>query len=140
MDWNSCLRKKESKPIKPDLEMAKALRETSKNKIISSRELRLRPETAAAKISLSYDAVREILEALALSIGFKIYNHACYTPFLKEILNELNLAEDFDQLRKIRNDINYYGKIISLSEAQYVLEQLDALLEKLNRKIKNKQI
>lgn len=133
MDWQDCLRKQEAKQIKPDTEMAKSLQETSANKSISSKELKLRPETAAAKISLSYDAVRELLESLSLKNGFKIYNHICYTVFLKEILKQSDIAEEFNELRKIRNDINYYGKSVSLEEARHILNRLDALLGKLRK-------
>ena len=133
MDWKGCLNKREVKQIKPDLDMAKSLEETSANKMISSNELKLRTETVGAKISLSYDAVREILESIALRKGFKIYNHICYTPFIKEILKQYDIAEEFDGLRKIRNDINYYGKSVSIQQAQEILSRLDTLLEQLKK-------
>ena len=133
MNWKDCLQKREAKQMKPDMEMAKSLQETSSNKAIASSELKLRLETAAAKISLSYDAVREFLESLSLKKGFKIYNHVCYTIFLKEIIKESDLAEEFDALRKIRNDVNYYGKSISLEEAQHVLTRLNELYKKIKK-------
>ena len=89
MNWNTCLRQKEAKPIKPDLEMATSLEKTSANKAFSSQLLELKEETVASKIPLHYDSVRELLEAIALRKGFKIYNHVCYTGFLKEILKEI---------------------------------------------------
>lgn len=115
---------KEAKKIQPDLQMAESLQKTSINKAYSSEQLELNEQTAAAKISLYYDSARELLEAIALKKGFKIYNHVCYTAFLKEILKESNLAEEFDALRKIRNDINYYGKEITLEETKAILMQL----------------
>ena len=127
MNWNTCLRQKEAKPIKPDLEMAASLEKTSANKAYSSELLELKEETVASKISLDYDAVRELLEAIALRHGFKIYNHVCYTGFLKEILKQTDLAEEFDELRIIRNDINYYGKNVSIIEAKEVLKRLEKL-------------
>ncbi|MGM5488097.1 MAG: hypothetical protein ACQESG_04065 [Nanobdellota archaeon] len=68
-----------------------------------------------AKITLLYDALRELLEVI--EEGYKIYNHECYTAFLKEILDQPRYAEEFDKLRKIRNGINYYGKTVSQAEA-----------------------
>ena len=127
MNWNTCLRQKEAKVIKPDLEMATSLEKTSANKAFSSQLLELKEETVASKISLQYDSVRELLEAIALRHGFKIYNHVCYTGFLKEILKETELAEEFDELRVIRNDINYYGKEVSVIEAKEVLKKLEEL-------------
>ena len=127
MNWNTCLRQKEAKTIKPDLEMAASLEKTSANKAYSSELLELKEETVASKISLDYDSVRELLEAIALRHGFKIYNHVCYTGFLKEILKQTDLAEEFDELRIIRNDINYYGKNVSIIEAKEVLKRLESL-------------
>ena len=131
MNWNTCLRQKEAKVIKPDLEMATSLEKTSANKAFSSQLLELKEETVASKISLQYDSVRELLEAIALRHGFKIYNHVCYTGFLKEILKENDLAEEFDELRIIRNDINYYGKEVSVIEAKEVLKRLEHLRAKI---------
>ena len=131
MDWKACEEEKQAKRIKPDVEMAVSLQKTSANKAFSSNELELREETATAKISLSYDAVRELLEAITLIKGFKVYNHVCYVAFLKEILQQSQLGEDFDLLRKIRNDLNYYGKEISVKEAQQILAQLARLRKEL---------
>lgn len=131
MNWNTCLRQREAKPIKPDVEMAASLEKTSANKAFSSQLLELKEETVASKISLHYDSVRELLEALTLRKGFKIYNHICYTGFLKEILKETELADEFDELRVIRNDINYYGKEVSVIEATEVLKRLEKLRAKL---------
>ena len=131
MNWNTCLRQREAKPIKPDIEMAASLEKTSANKAFSSHLLELKEETVSSKISLHYDSVRELLEAITLRKGFKIYNHICYTGFLKEILKETELAEEFDDLRVIRNDINYYGKEVSVIEAKDVLKRLENLRTKL---------
>jgi len=131
MDWNTCLQERQVKQIKQDVEMASSLEKTSANKTFSSNQLEFRDETIAAKISLSYDAVRELLEAIALRQGFKIYNHVCYTAFLKEILTQAQLGEDFDTVRKIRNDVNYYGKEISTEEAKTVLNQIEILRKKI---------
>lgn len=123
-DWKDCIKDCEAKQINPDIEMASSLLKISKNKLISAKELILREETAASKVSLNYDSVRELLEAIALIKGFKIYNHVCYVSFLKEILNLPDIADEFNSLRIIRNDINYYGKEISIEESEDVIKRL----------------
>ena len=95
--------------------------------------LELNKKTAISKISLAYDSLRELLEALSLKKGYKIYNHECYTTFLKEILNENSKAEEFDNLRKIRNAINYYGKDVSIQNTKNILNRI----KKLKKQIKN---
>ncbi|MDP4012152.1 MAG: hypothetical protein Q8R00_00910 [Candidatus Nanoarchaeia archaeon] len=140
VDWNSCLKKIEAKKVQPDLEMAESLIKTSQNKLISAGELELKKETIASKISLLYDSVRELLEAIAIKKGFKIYNHICYTAFLKEIIDNNDLADDFDELRRVRNDVNYYGKEIPLLDAKSVLADLGLLRKRIFELLKQSKI
>ena len=80
-----------------------------------------------SKISLAYDSLRELLEALALKHGYKIYNHECYTSFLKEILKENQNGDEFDDLRKIRNAVNYYEKDVLIEEAKEIIKRIKNL-------------
>jgi uncharacterized protein (UPF0332 family) len=82
-------------------------------------------------IPTAYDSLRELIEALALKKGFKIYNHECYTAFLKEIINEPRLGEEFDKVRIVRNSINYYGKRISIEDARKVINSITLLRKKI---------
>ena len=133
MDFRECLKKKIAKEVKEDKELIYSLLKKSQNKIDSENKLELNEVTSISKISLLYDSLREILEALAIKNGYKIYNHECYTYFLKEILNESIKGDEFDELRKIRNNINYYAEDISISEAKKVLERIMRLREEMLR-------
>lgn len=127
MDWKNCIKKRIAKEIKVDLGLIKSLIKTSKNKLEVEEGIKLNEVTASSKISLAYDSIREALEALSIKRGYKIYNHECYTHFLKEILNKSNEGDRFDNLRKIRNAINYYGKNISKEEAKEILGKIKNL-------------
>ncbi|MEK6914887.1 MAG: hypothetical protein AABW83_04515 [Nanoarchaeota archaeon] len=127
MDFNECLKKRIVKEIKPDFELIKSLKKISENKLNSTEKLKLTEVTAGSKISLLYDSLRELLEALAIVKGYKVYNHECYTCFLKEILNESMKGDEFDELRKIKNGINYYAKDISVQESRGVLIRIKNL-------------
>jgi len=127
MDWRECFDKRIIKNINPDLDMVASLIKTSKNKLKSEEKLVMSSITAGSKISLAYDSLRELLEALALKTGYKIYNHECYVAFLKEILKESAIGEEFDEIRKIRNDVNYYGKEISTEEAKAIIQRIKQL-------------
>ncbi len=80
--------------------------------------------TASSKLSLAYDSLREVLEALALKKDYKIYNHDCFSAFLYEILEEKNFAQYFDKFRKVRNKINYYEKKLNIDETRIFLDEL----------------
>jgi len=137
MDWSECVGNRIVKDIKKDDALISSLLRTSENKIISCDKLELDEQTAESKISLAYDSLREILEALAICRGFKIYNHECYTSFLNEVLNESEKAEEFDELRKIRNSINYYGKSISINESEKIIGRIKNLRDKILPIVKN---
>lgn len=136
MDFKECIKKRIVKEVNQDENLINSLLKTSQNKLDSEDKLSLDEITSVSKISLLYDSLRELLEVLALKNGFKIYNHECYACFLKEKLNHSNLAEEFDDLRKIRNSINYYGKEVSIQEAKDVLGRIKVLRKEIFNLIK----
>ncbi|MBT3406669.1 hypothetical protein HN419_05900 [Candidatus Woesearchaeota archaeon] len=125
MDWNDCLSTKLAKSISFDCPLFNSLINSSEKRVSSSELLPLNSTTATSKISLYYEALREILEALSIRSGYKIYNHECYTSFLKEVLFDFDLASEFDKARRIRNKINYYGVEISINGAKEILGRLE---------------
>jgi predicted alpha/beta hydrolase family esterase len=131
MDFNECLKKRIAKGVAEDKELIASLIKTSQNKFDSEKKLELTEVTSNSKISLLYDSLRELLEALAIKNGYKIYNHECYTHFLKEILNESIKGDEFDELRKIRNSINYYAKDVTVNEAKDILGRITKLREEI---------
>jgi len=137
MDWYECNKKKIVKEVTADEGLIESLKKTSKNKLISQSRLELDEVTVSSKISLAYDSLRELLEALALVNGFKIYNHECYSSFLQEILKESSKADEFEEIRKMRNSINYYGKQVSVPEAKTLIERINALREKVRQLLEN---
>ena len=136
MDWKGCKKNNMIKEVKLDRNLIKSLIESSGKKLKSQEMLKLSDTTASSKISLIYDSLRELLEALALSKGYKIYNHECYCAFLKEIQKESYLSDKFDGFRKIRNAINYYGKMVSVEEADDVIKEMSEFIQKIKNILK----
>lgn len=131
MDWKECWDKRIVKDARKDENLIKSLIEMSniKEKIVNSVEIN--ENSALVYIPTAYDSLRELIEALALKKGFKIYNHECYTAFLKEIIRETRLGEEFDKLRIVRNSINYYGKRITLEDSKKVMNSINLLRKKI---------
>ena len=127
MDWEECIKKRIVKDIKIDKDLIEALIKSSNNKLESENKLLMADVTASSKLSLAYESLRELLEATAIKKGYKIYNHECYAAFLKEIIGESNKGDEFDDIRRIRNAVNYYGKDISISEADEFINKIKAL-------------
>lgn len=133
MDWKECEKGMLAKKISPDLELVASLLKASERKFQSANLLPLNETTAESVFILHYDSVREILEALAIKHGFKIYNHECYAAFLGNVLNKKEMAENFNALRRMRNAVNYYGQIILLNEVKQLITELIQLRSKIKK-------
>lgn len=127
MDWRECVDSGMAKKVKPDKEMIAAILSSADKRMKSVDLLKTSSVTANSKLSLAYDALRETLEALAIKHGYKIYNHECYTCFLKELLGSDFEAEEFDALRRSRNKVNYYGKELSVGESDTLVRKIKEL-------------
>lgn len=134
MDWNECRKKDLVKEIRTDKHLIASLLKSSSKKLESSKMLPTNDTTAIAKLSLAYDSLRELLEALGISKGYKVYNHDCYCAFLNEIMHESLMSREFDNFRKIRNKINYYGQDVSAKEAEPLLENIERLISCIKKK------
>ncbi|MGE0792691.1 MAG: hypothetical protein AB7V77_00760 [Candidatus Woesearchaeota archaeon] len=133
MDWRECINKQIVKDAKQDNNLINSLKEVSEKKIRSAKILP--SDLHVVKISLLYDALREILEAISLKNGYKVYNHECFTSFIKEVLGFSYQGDEFDLLRKTRNAINYYGKDISEEESKDIISKLEKSIKFFKNKL-----
>lgn len=133
MDLYACKKKGMVKSVLPDVNMMQALQKTAKKK--QKAASLLPPEYYEVRFTLLYDALRALLEILALQRGLKIYNHECYTAFLKESIKDSRLGDEFDVLRRVRNGINYYGEELSPEEITSVMEQVQRCLQQVQDKL-----
>ena len=136
MDWKECCGKRIVKIVQQDQPLIQSLLKSSANRLKSQQKLPLEEITAASVLSLAYDSLRELIEALALQEGFKVYNHECYTAFLKEVMKLSNEGDEFDDIRKERNAVNYYGKEISVEEAKGLINRIRVLRANVERNVK----
>ena len=135
MDWEDCKRKGFVKKLGfVDESLIKSLIRSSENKLSSAKLLPLNETTISSTFSLYYDSLRELLEALAIKNKIKIYNHECFKFLLGKYARKDALA--FDQIRKMRNSINYYGRSISREQAQVLLTDLNRLINKVKLLLK----
>jgi len=135
MDWEECGKKKIIKHVMPDENLSQSLVDGSRKKRLSAERLPIDEITAGSVIILLYDSARELLEALVIREGYKVYNHECYVAFLTHI-NERKLAQSFDRLRKIRNGINYYGKDLLPQEAEDIAQDIRAFIHRVSALLK----
>ena len=138
-DWKSCIEQRFVKSVMIDVERIASLVGSAQDRERTADILPINNMTKETVVSLEYDVLRELLEAIALQQGYKIYNHECFTYFLRTVIKDERFAEEFDSLRTLRNAINYYGKRILLSDAQRAIADIKKLTS-LTRKMLHQKL
>ena len=133
MDLNECFRKGMIKKTRKDTELVKSLMEMSDIKETTVKTANINKINISAYVSLAYDSLREILEALCILKGYKVLSHICMGEFLKSILEDFDY-EEFDRLRWIRNSINYYGEKIEFNQGKEIIEKIFIMKKKIVKK------
>ena len=117
----------------PDIAKAKSLLQTSNNHLLFLKNQNIDNISAGSILVTYYEALREVTEAMCLKEGFRVYSHEAFTFFLKE-KGEIQASLKFDNLRKLRNSVNYYGENIDASEVKAAKEEIIDLINHLKRK------
>lgn len=133
MDWKECLSGKLVKKKSFDKALIGSLIRESEKKLKTNEFIPLNEITASTKLCIVYDALREILEAVAVKKGYKIYNHECYVGFLDEILLLKESSLNFDKFRKVRNSINYNARQIDIDDVKNLMLEILNLRRRLLR-------
>ena len=118
-----------------DLQKARSLIITSDNSFKTAELIEINNITSSTIFTILYESLRELLEAMCLREGYKIYSHEALTAYLIK-LNEERLAEDFDRYRKLRNGINYYGKQVS----ENTIKETKEKIKEISNILKNKYL
>ncbi|MBN1156627.1 hypothetical protein JXA85_03365 [Candidatus Woesearchaeota archaeon] len=130
MDLDECFRKGLIKKTNIDRDLIKSLVEMSSIKEKAVKTANVNKENISAYVSLAYDSLREVLEAVCILKGYKVLSHICIGEFIKEHLNEFDY-EEFDRVRWIRNSINYYGKQVDFEQGKKIIENIFRIKRKM---------
>jgi len=118
---------------RPDLQLSKSLVRMSENHLVSIGGLELNCTTSSTIMTTYYEALREVVEAVATKEGYKVYSHEAFTYFLKDKGENL-ISLKFDKFRKIRNNINYYGKSIGPLSVKSYMNEIEKMIDELKQK------
>ncbi|MCD6575762.1 MAG: hypothetical protein J7K73_01225 [Nanoarchaeota archaeon] len=118
-----------------DKNLAKARLNMAKNKLRDARILLKNKGSIANVFTLYYDAFLETAHAIAAINGFKIYNHECITYFLKEFINESDIGSLFEECRKLRNKINYYGETLEDAVGKRLIQKITNAIKRMQQHI-----
>ncbi len=126
MDLDDCYRKGLIKKTRVDKELIRSLTEMSGIKENAVNTANINEINISAYVSMAYDSLREVLEALCISKGHKVLSHICIGELLKTIITDFNYSE-FDRLRYARNGINYYGAKVDFAQGKEIIRKIFAM-------------
>jgi len=112
MSWKECVDGKIITKNIPDGERS--------NQMLMMANLRLKfwdkrvdDEFVVLKVEAYYDIIKELLFAHIYKNGYNCTNHLCLIAYLKEKVKDFDFEiQKIDELRKVRNEINYRGLTI----------------------------
>ena len=135
MEWEECLKENIAVRSFKDREKAKALVKTAKERIENyAKRISLDDINARFVLEEYYESLLELIHALLSTNGYKCYNHDCSISFLKEFYAKIFSQSEIkflNDVRMLRNDIKYKGKIISRIEAEEIIGKIKDIETKL---------
>lgn len=136
MSWKECVDKKIITRTPQDLERSSQmlkmalLRLEFWNKKIDDKYI-------ALKIEAYYDIIKELIFAHMYKNGYNCTNHLCLIAYLKEKFKDFDYeTEKIDELRKIRNEINYRGFQIKKDYLERNELEFKSIIQKLKESMK----
>ena len=133
MDLDDCFKKELIKKTKIDRELISSLIEMSEISEKTVKTAEINQMNISAYVSLAYESLRQVLEALCISKGYKVLSHICLGELLASIIEEFDYNE-FDRIRWIRNSINYYGKKIDFEQGKEIINKIFLIKKKILKK------
>jgi len=137
MDWEQCLEGNVSKR-RPDLEEAAALLKMAGRREAYISAAKRTKEFTPLVVEAYYEIAKELITGIMAADGYKSYSHECLITFAEKFCGlPKGRVVLLDQLRKIRNEINYRGASVDPSylernetEIGATIAALKALLRK----------
>lgn len=123
MDLQECFRKGMIKKTRKDEDLINSLIEMADINEATVNTAQINSFNVSAYVSLAYNSLRQVLEGICVSKGYKVLSHICITELLKDLFKDFDYAE-FDRLRYIRNSINYYGTKVELKQGKEIIKKI----------------
>jgi len=132
MSWKECVDERVITQTLPDEERS--------TQMLMMANLRLKfwgkkvaDEFIVLKIEAYYDIIKELIFAHLYKNGYNCANHLCLIAYLKEKIKDFDFeTQKIDELRKVRNEINYRG----LTIRKDYLERNELEFENIIRRLK----
>ena len=139
MDWEKCIAEKTIKEIEPDKERVRNILKIVeiRQEFWDSLSIIIDDKYSSILIEGYYEIIKELLIAYLNLNGLESSNHECLIRYFQKENPKLNMeAEKMDELRQVRNKIDYRGFFVKKEffdrnklEYQHVIKLLKKLVK-----------
>ena len=139
MNWDKCVAEKTINEIEPDKERVRSMLKMIeiRQKFWDSLVIILDEEFSSLLVEGYYEIIKELLTAYLNLNGLESSNHECLIRYFQKENPNLNVeAEKIDELRQVRNKIDYRGFFVQKDflernnlEYQHIIELLKILVK-----------
>lgn len=139
MDWKKCIAEKTIKKIEPDKERVRNMLEIIdiRQEFWDSLSRIVDDKYSSLLVEGYYEIIKELLTAYLNLNGLESYNHECLIRYFQKENPELDVeAEKMDELRRVRNKIDYRGFFVKKEffernklEYQHIIKLLKKLIK-----------
>lgn len=138
MDWDECL-EGGVRTKRPDMEEAKALLKMAEKREEYIKAIGNPREFASLIVEGYYEIIKELITAIMSVDGYKSYSRECLITFIEKFYG---FSKDrvvlLDQLRRIRNDINYRGASVDYSYLERNQAPIKGIIIELKKVLKRR--
>lgn len=132
--WDDCVRSSSARKGTADIERAKSLVETSRERIAVINDIDRK--NCNFVFEDYYTSMLEMLQAAVLRKGYLVTNHICLGYYLRDVIVRDDLYRLFDDLRYKRNSLTYYGNRMDFQTAKQAINQCRRLMLELEKLLK----
>ena len=112
MSWKECVDQKIIAETQADEERSSQMLRMA-NLRLEFWNKKIDDKFIALKVEAYYDIIKELIFAHIYKNGYNCTNHLCLIAYLKEKIQDFDFEiQKIDELRKVRNEINYRGLTI----------------------------
>lgn len=136
MNWETCLEEKVYER-KANPEEARSLLKMAEIRQEDNDRREPTDENASLIVESYWEMMKQLSTGLLILEGYKSYSQECLIEFLKQKHDLKNSqAKKMNQIRRLRNDIDYRGKFLDKDYLERNEEKIENIIKNLKQKLK----
>ena len=138
-DWENCLKHDMVKERTENPEQAKNLLKMARIRLEDNKRREKTEDNISLIVESYWEVIKQMITSLLKLEGYKCYSQECLISYLKQ-KQEFSQSQVtlLNQLRKLRNDIDYEGEFLDKDYLDRNEENIEEIIKELENSIETK--